>query len=71
MKHLKYGNLKLTYRNGRITSSLTLNVKNTSIRSIQLTDIFLFNDNIAVPLLDVPETLDPGKNSENSEKVKN
>lgn len=65
MKHAIRGKFKLTYRNGRITNSVCLDVKNTSNSSMQLTDLYLFNDDITVPLLHVPEILEPGKISEN------
>lgn len=52
----------LTFSNTAITSSVLLTVQNISYRSIQLTDVYLFNDDVAVPILDTPEILVPGKN---------
>lgn len=55
------GNFMLTGSSGRITSSLHLQVQNICRNDLQLTDVFLFNDAVAVPLLDNHELLVPGK----------
>lgn len=54
------GSFKLTCSSGRITSSLSLQMQNIGQNDLKLTDVFLFNNAVAVPLLDKPELLVSG-----------